>query len=240
MSILGADSAPLREVVDTALGRDERPDPVLEGTGGPAGNAVLTASLGVVLLVLFFLEGLTLLDVRGLISWHVALGALLVPPAVAKTATTGWRIMRYYSGQTDYRRAGPPPLVLRLLGPLVVVTTLVLLGSGVALILLGQESSRQSILDVAGFRLDWLGLHKGVFWFWFVAMTAHVLARTLPAFRLVMHRRGVPGIGYRVAALTVSLALAAGAAVWLVGATGTWGADRFGEHEEHSATLDGR
>lgn len=236
----GGDHTPIRDVVATALGRRERLDPVLAGTGGPAGNAVLTAYLGLVLLVLFFLEGLTLLDVRGLITWHVALGALLVPPAAAKTVTTGWRIMRYYSGQREYRTAGPPPLVLRLLGPLTVLTTLVLLGSGVVLVLLGEESSRHAFLDVLGLRLDWLGLHKGVFWAWFVTMTAHVLTRTLPALRLAVRRHGVPGIRYRVVALTLSLVVAAGAAVWLVGAEGTWRHGRFDEGDDHGGSAQER
>jgi hypothetical protein len=72
-----------------------RTDPVLAGSGGPAGNAVLTAWTGLTLLVLSVAELLTLFDVRGLISWHVAIGALLVPPALVKTASTGWRIARY-------------------------------------------------------------------------------------------------------------------------------------------------
>jgi hypothetical protein len=240
MSDLGGESTPWRDVVATALGRSERPDPVLDGTGGPAGNALLTAYLGLVLLVLFFLEGLTLLDVRGLITWHVALGALLVPPAIAKTVTTGWRIVRYYSGQPEYRTAGPPPLVLRLVGPLVVVTTLVLLGSGVVLILVGQDSGRRPFLDVLGMQLGWLDLHKGVFWFWFAAMTAHVLSRTLPALRLAIRRPGVPGIGYRVTALGLSLLVATAAAAWLVGVKGTWGDERFDEHHEDRGTAQGR
>ena len=238
MSGPAGQQTPMRDVVATALGRNERPDPVLPGTGGPAGNALLTAWLGLVLLVLFFLEGLTLLDVRGLITWHVALGALLVPPVVAKTATTGWRIVRYYSGHRDYRVAGPPPLVLRLLGPLVVVTTLVLLGSGVALVLLGEESSRQPILGVPGLQVDWVGLHKAVFVVWFAVMAAHVLARVLPAFRLAVHTHGVPGITRRVAALTLSLVVAAGAAVWLVGAEGSWSHGRFGDGgDDHVGTA---
>src|SRR4249919_1797513 len=84
------------ETVSVALGRVHRRDPVLAGTGGPAGNALLTAWTGLVLLVLGVAELLTLINVRGLISWHVALGALLVPPALVKTASTGWRVVRYY------------------------------------------------------------------------------------------------------------------------------------------------
>jgi hypothetical protein len=226
----------VRDVVETALGRRERNDPVLPRTGGPAGNALLTAWLGLVLLVLFFAEGLTLLDVRGLISWHVALGALLIPPVLAKTATTGWRIIRYYTGHAGYRVAGPPPLVLRMLGPLVIVTTVALLGSGVLLVLLGQDSSRQTVVDALGLRVDWVGVHKGLFFVWFAVMTAHVLARALPALRLATRSHRVPGLIRRATALTVSLGLAAAAAVWLVGLEGSWHDGRFGDDgPEHAA-----
>ena len=76
-------------VADEAIGRGHRSDPVLTGSGGPAGNARLTAWTGLVLLALFLAELVTLLDVRGLLSWHVAIGVLLVPPALLKTASTG-------------------------------------------------------------------------------------------------------------------------------------------------------
>src|SRR4051812_7118286 len=102
------------ETVSVALGHAHRDDPVLAGTGGPAGNALLTAWTGLALLVLAVAELLTLLDVRGLISWHVAVGALLVPPALVKTVSTSWRIVRYYAGSAAYAEAGPPPLLLRL------------------------------------------------------------------------------------------------------------------------------
>jgi hypothetical protein len=230
MSVPAGRETPLHDALTTALGRRERPDPVLPRTGGPAGNALLTAWLGLVLLVLFFLEGLTLLDVRGLITWHVALGALLVPPVVAKTATTGWRIVRYYAGRREYREAGPPPLLLRVLGPLVVLSTLLLLGTGVVLVLLGQDRSHRSV--VTGIPVDWVGLHKGVFFVWFAVMTAHVLARALPAVRLTLRRHRVPGLGRRVAALTLSLAVAAGAAVWLVGLDGSWARGGAGDRDE--------
>jgi hypothetical protein len=105
------------EAFDEALGRTARADPILDVTGGPAGNARLTAWAGVLLLVLYAAELLTLLDVHGLISWHLVIGALLIPPALLKTATTGWRILRYYTGREPYRVAGPPPLLLRIPGP---------------------------------------------------------------------------------------------------------------------------
>ena len=57
----------------------------------------------------------------------------MIPPAVLKIASTGWRFVRYYAGAPAYRRKGPPPVLLRLLGPVVVILTVVLLASGVAL-----------------------------------------------------------------------------------------------------------
>ncbi len=122
------------------------------GTGGPAGNARLTAWTGLVLLVLLLAELVTLLDVRGLITWHVAVGVLLIPPALLKTGSTGWRIIRYYTGSRPYRHAGPPPLLLRVLGPLVVLFTLAVLGSGVALILAPRGATPAGV--------DVLFLHK--------------------------------------------------------------------------------
>src|SRR6266581_6310590 len=118
-----------------AAGRSHRRDEVVGASGGPAGNARLTAWTGLLLLVLFGAELVTLLDVRGWLDWHIVIGVLLIPPALVKTASTGWRIVRYYTGSRAYRDAGPPTLVLRVLGPLVVLFTLAVLGSGVALIL---------------------------------------------------------------------------------------------------------
>jgi len=127
------------DLLAESSGGRHRNDPV---GGGPAGNARLTATTGLLLLALFLAELVTLLDVTGLISWHVAIGVLLVPPALLKTAVTGWRFLRYYGGSRDYRASGPPPMLLRLLGPLVVLSTLGLLGSGLTLIALGPNTSR--------------------------------------------------------------------------------------------------
>src|SRR5215471_16465349 len=134
-------------VVAEATGRTHRHDEALPG-GGPAGNARLTAWVGLVLLALFAAELVTLLDVRGLVSWHVAVGIALIPPALVKTGSTGWRIVRYYTGNRPYRRAGPPPLLLRVLGPLVVLTTLAVLGTGVLLLVVGAGASLHPLLTV--------------------------------------------------------------------------------------------
>ena len=80
-------------------------------------------------------------DVRDLISMHVFVGMLLVPFVTVKIASTGYRFVRYYRGDVAYTRKGPPPLPLRLLGPVVVVTTIALLGTGVAALLVRGQGS---------------------------------------------------------------------------------------------------
>ncbi|HXX89281.1 MAG TPA: hypothetical protein VEI83_03540, partial [Acidimicrobiales bacterium] len=114
---------------------------------GVEANARLTAAAAVVLFVLLALEGFTILGVRQLLTPHVFIGMLLIPPVIVKIASTSYRFARYYLGDPAYRRKGPPPLLLRLLGPLVVVLTLVVLASGVAL-LLAPASFRQALLFV--------------------------------------------------------------------------------------------
>jgi hypothetical protein len=223
-------TGPIGDVVAEASGREARHDPVLPRTGGPAGNAVLTAWTGLVVLVLGVAELLTLFDVRGLISWHVALGALLVPPALLKTGSTGWRLVRYYLGHRSYIAAGPPVLLLRLLGPLVVVSTLGLLGTGVVLILIGEATGRSELVTLLGFRVDWITLHQGAFLVWAVATGLHLLARIVPAIRLtIVARRGrrVPGGPSRTVAVGVALVLATVLAVALVNVDGSWGREDF-------------
>jgi hypothetical protein len=218
--------AALRETVVTALGRGDRADPVLPGTGGPAGNARLTAWTGLVLLVLFIAELVTLLDVRGWIDWHLAVGVLLIPPALLKTATTGWRILRYYTGNAPYRSAGPPPLLLRLFGPLVVLSTLALLGTGLALVLVGEADSRRTISRVVGQRVDVLTLHQAAFAVWAVATGLHVLARVLPAWRASARGAQVPGAAWRGVALVAVGALGVAAIGWVLANAGDWRAQR--------------
>jgi hypothetical protein len=227
------------DVVGTALGRARRGDPVLPRTGGPAGNARLTAWIGLGLLIAFLAELVTLLDVTGLISWHIVIGVLLVPPALAKTATTGWRILRYYTG---YRQAGPPPLLLRLLGPLVVLTTLAVLGTGLALIPLGPDATFTPLLTVAGQQISWLTLHQVTFIAWGVATGLHVLARTVPAARLALAAENrsnrVAGTLARSLTMLATVIVAAIAAVIILRLSGSWtGGDLHRFHHRQSADI---
>lgn len=210
------------DVLAEATGRRRRSYAVVPGGGGPAGNARLTAATGLVLLALFLAELVTLLDVSGLIGWHIAIGVLLVPPALLKTASTGWRIVRYYGGSRDYRESGPPPMLLRLLGPLVVLSTLGLLGSGLALIALGPEASRHMLVRALGRQIDAVTLHQAFFACWAVATGLHVLARLGPAVVLVGRLPAVPGGRRRVSVVAVTLILAAIAAALLFGTADAW------------------
>jgi hypothetical protein len=132
-------------------------------TDGPGQNLRLTALTGVVLLVLLAVEGFTLISLRSLLSVHIFVGILVVPVVLLKLGSTGYRFFRYYTHRADYVRAGPPSLPLRLLGPIVVLATLALLGTGLALIAVGPGS---------GFVLL---LHKASFVVWLGALGVHVL-----------------------------------------------------------------
>jgi hypothetical protein len=215
----------LTETLAAATGREQRSDPVVGRTGGPAGNARTTAWTGLVLLVLIAVEMVTLLAIRQLISWHIAVGVLLVPPALLKTASTGWRIVRYYTGSAPYRDAGPPPLLLRALGPLVVLTTLAVLGSGVTLVALGPDRTHDVLLTFAGFRVDALTVHQASFVVWAVVTGAHLLARFVPALRVVTSRSGhgsVRGGVLRAASVLGALLVGGAVAAYVLGAATDW------------------
>jgi hypothetical protein len=69
---------------------DRRPKEAVSGrSGGVEGNARLTATTGVLLIVLLAVEGVTILFIRPLISMHVFVGLMLVPPVALKLGSTG-------------------------------------------------------------------------------------------------------------------------------------------------------
>jgi hypothetical protein len=142
-------------------------------TGGAEGNERLTGLTGMVLLVLFAAEGLTILAVRQMLTLHFFIGMLLVGPVLLKLCSTIYRFTRYYAGDADYRRQGPPALPLRVLGPFVVLTSLAVIGTGIMLALTGPGPS------------IWMLAHKAAFVLWFGVMTIHVLAYVWRLPRLV-------------------------------------------------------
>ena len=64
-------------------------------------------------------------------SVHVFLGVLLAGPLAIKLGSTGYQFLRYYTGSPAFVRKGPPRVALRVLAPLLVATTLLLIGSGI-------------------------------------------------------------------------------------------------------------
>ena len=122
----------------------------------PELNLRLTALTGALLLVLLAIEGITLISLRSMLSWHIFVGVLVVPVVLLKLASTGYRFLRYYTGRPDFVRAGPPPVLLRLLGPVVVLSTLSLLGTGLALIATGPHRGPVLLLHKASF-VVWFG-----------------------------------------------------------------------------------
>jgi accessory gene regulator protein AgrB len=63
-----------------------------------AGNERLTATTATVLLLLLAVEGFTILSVRQMLSVHIVVGLVLIPPVALKLASTGYRFARYYLG----------------------------------------------------------------------------------------------------------------------------------------------
>ena len=130
----------------------------------PDGNERLTSSTGLILLVLLAVETLTTPALRTYLNVHLFLGLLLLPPVALKLATTGWRFTRYYTGSKPYVLAGPPRMLLRMLAPLLVASTLALFGTGVAMIVVGHRGGELRTL------------HTFSFVAWGVLIGVHVLA----------------------------------------------------------------
>jgi hypothetical protein len=137
--------------------------------GGTTGNERLTAATGLVLIVLLAVIGVTIISISQLLWVHLFVGMLLIGPVALKLGSTGYRFFRYYTGNPSYRRVGPPPTLLRVIAPMVVLTTVVVFASGVALLFAGPQS-RQTLLPI----------HKVSFFVWVAFTAIHVLGH-LPA-----------------------------------------------------------
>jgi hypothetical protein len=148
--------------------RPERRRPVRLEThdrfGGTEGNEILTSATAVVLTGLLVAEGLTIVHMGGLVSAHMFIGMVLIPPVLLKLASTGYRFVRYYTGSRVYRAKGPPPLPMRLLAPALVATTLGVFVTGVLLLLAGHKSDTLLLV------------HKVSFIVWGVVFAVHFLA----------------------------------------------------------------
>jgi uncharacterized membrane protein (DUF441 family) len=132
--------------------------------GGTSGNERLTALTGSVLVVLLAAMGVTIVRIRPLLGPHMFIGMLLIGPLLLKMASTGYRFTRYYTHDRAYVEKGPPPANLRMLAPFVVISSVVVFASGVALLVAGP-SSRGALLPI----------HKISFFAWIAFTGLHVL-----------------------------------------------------------------
>lgn len=170
---------------------------------GAEGNERLTAIVAVLLLVLLFLVGLTVPVANVQTRLHVFLGVVVIPPVLLKIASTTWRFLKYYGGSFSYRRRGPPAPLLRLLGPVIVVLTLIMLFSGVGLVILAPKSMHHQLSQI----------HHASFFLWFVVTTVHVMGHLKetvtigPRDFVGRTRRLVRGASIRAGTTLVSLAV---------------------------------
>ena len=173
-------------------------------SGGTVGNELLTAATGVVLLVLLAVEGLTIIFLGPLLVVHLLVGMALVPPTMLKLSSTGYRFARYYAGTARYVHRGPPPVVLRLTAPLLVVTTLGVLATGVVLLIAGPSTRDPLVL-----------IHKVTFFAWLAVFGVHLVGHLprIPRAVRVDYGPGTSHGGARGRRLVVALALVAGVAL---------------------------
>jgi hypothetical protein len=144
--------------------------------GGSEGNEQLTAITGLILIVLFVVISATILRIRQLISVHLFVGLLLLGPVALKMASTGYRFVRYYTRDPVYRSKGPPELALRLMAPVIVLTTVAVFVSGIVLLFVGPAN-----------RGSFLLIHKVSFIVWAVFVGVHILGHVRDYFGGALH-----------------------------------------------------
>jgi len=175
--------------------------------GGPDGNEILTTTAATVLLMLLIAEGVTIVHMRGLLSAHMFIGLVLIPPVLLKLGSTGYRMVSYYAGSRSYRAKGPPLLPLRLMAPVLAASTVAALTSGVLLLAAGHKSGLL------------LTIHKLSSILFGVLLAVHLLAylprvvRSLRRDWTTARRRAVPGAGAR--GILIAAAAGGGAALAL-------------------------
>jgi hypothetical protein len=198
--------------------------------GGPDGNEQLTTVTGAVLIVLLAALGFTIPQLRQFIWMHLFVGMLLLGPVLLKMASTGYRFVRYYTGNAEYVRKGPPELILRLIGPVVVLTTFAVFATGITLLITGPQH-----------RDPWLMLHKVTFIVWVVFMGLHVLGHLPGVGRALgiggrgqeQRANAAPGAAGRWIALAGALVAGLVLAIVLIPEFSAWTAHGVFLHHHH-------
>jgi hypothetical protein len=189
---------------------------------GAEANEILTSATAAILTVLLAVEGITIIWMGGLVGVHMFIGLLLIPPALLKLGSVGYRFFRYYTGARAYRDKGPPLLLLRLLAPVLVASTVAVLATGVWLLLLGHNSDQV------------LQLHQIAFIVFGVVFVIHFVAyvprmvRSLRADWGPIRRQAIPGTGLRGMLVAASCGVGLALALTLLSAIEGWHGGHFG------------
>ena len=158
------------------------------------------------LTALLIAEGVTILWLGGLRVEHMFVGLVLIPPVLLKLGSTGYRFARYYTGAPRVPREGPAAASrCGRSRPILVASTIVVFGTGVALLLIGHRS------DVL------LELHKVAFIVWGACFAVHFLWYLPHAWRALASAARVAGTvpGSMLRGLLVSASLGGGLALAL-------------------------
>ena len=198
--------------------------------GGSDGNEQLTTVTGAILIVLLAIIGFTIPQLRQFIWVHLFVGLLLIGPVALKMASTGYRFVRYYTRNAEYRRKGPPEIALRVMAPIVVLSTVGVFVTGIGLLIVGPTDRNPMLL-----------LHKVTFIVWVVFMSLHVLghlpavARALGLGARTETQRvgGTPGTAGRWIALTGAMVGGLVLAVVLIPEFAAWTAHSVFLHHHH-------
>ena len=185
------------------------------------GNARMTVNVAVVLLVLFAIQLATVvIGVKTHVTLHVVVGLLLVPPLLVKIAAVSWRFIRYYRHDAAYLRKGPPTPLLRVLGPLLLLMTLVLFVSGIVLLLApGAFGGPRGVM---------FHVHDLSFYVWLLLLLVHLAGHARDFRSLAFRdwgrraRAAVPGGMLRQSVVLASLAAGLALALALVGQAGAF------------------
>src|SRR6266516_6574694 len=182
------------------------------------GNERLTALAGAVLIVLIVVELMTTAYLRAGLSAHVFVGVVLSGPLAVKIGSTFYRFLRYYTRSPAYVRRGPPRLALRVLAPLLIATTLVVIGSGIGLVVTGPAQAGPL-----------LPMHNLSVLVWLPMIAIHVFAYIWRTPRLVADdwskqsgRSLAPGRGLRLGVNLGALLAGAVAAILLFPGATPW------------------
>lgn len=185
-------------------------------------NNRITAIAGTILFILIIAELVITANMDQLRSEHIFVGVLITGPLVVKLCSTGYRFFRYYTKSPDYVKAGPPNLLLRILAPFLVITTILVFMSGLGLVLGGHAHAglfhRIHVLSVT---------------FWLPLLSIHIYAYIRKATGLMAHdwtkqsKFHVPGRVGRLI-LNISALILSGIAAFTItplrfGRHGHWG-----------------